>query len=394
MLKWFQKDEDYASLLQSIEDDIAETEQSMAVCVQSSKQYQGFILTYGGGVYALYLVSYLTLLYPANDALSVWLAKVAALALGPAIIYYATVAIDFWYKAKIRSYVRKLESLRTTQKLKIEELKRKTGYYATKGLLDKFDTPTKESRVNLSPKRPPSTPQATPVKSPAVGPMTGYTKAPPLPGTSAGQNEQLARTPAGNPPIPQIQDRVMDAVVGDTEGPQNKYALICQSCFEHNGLVPPEQYSQIKFKCKECKFLNVPQGYQPSGMSRSNSVDARIHQIAPSPTMPSRASFDFAHSDPNSVFPPTSDREGQIIVDQPPDNHNAPPGDFLGSVGMPVEDAATSRAIPVAPIEDDESPFLIQGETVELNDTPEAEVFRDETKGQENVETNVLRQRK
>ncbi|KAJ3204487.1 hypothetical protein HDU82_005802 [Entophlyctis luteolus] len=354
MLKWFQKDEDYASLLQSIEDDIAETEQSMAVCVQSSKQYQGFILTYGGGVYALYLVSYLTLLYPANDALSVWLAKVAALALGPAIIYYATVAIDFWYKAKIRSYVRKLESLRTTQKLKIEELKRKTGYYATKGLLDKFDTPTKESRVNLSPKRPPSTPQATPVKSPAVGPMTGYTKAPPLPGTSAGQNEQLARTPAGNPPIPQIQE----------------------------------------FKCKECKFLNVPQGYQPSGMSRSNSVDARIHQIASSPTMPSRASFDFAHSDPNSVFPPTSDREGQIIVDQPPDNHNAPPGDFLGSVGMPVEDAATSRAIPVAPIEDDESPFLIQGETVELNDTPEAEVFRDETKGQENVETNVLRQRK
>ena len=37
-------------------------------------------------------------------------------------------------------------------------------------------------------------------------------------------------------------EKVVDAIIGDEEGPHQKYALICQQCFEHNGLVPPHEY--------------------------------------------------------------------------------------------------------------------------------------------------------
>ncbi len=39
-------------------------------------------------------------------------------------------------------------------------------------------------------------------------------------------------------------DRVLDAVVGEAEGPQNKFALICEQCFTHNGLVLPHEYME------------------------------------------------------------------------------------------------------------------------------------------------------
>jgi asparagine synthetase A len=43
------------------------------------------------------------------------------------------------------------------------------------------------------------------------------------------------------PPRKQWYDKVADAILGDEEGggigSSNRYALICQKCFAHNGLV-------------------------------------------------------------------------------------------------------------------------------------------------------------
>ena len=37
-------------------------------------------------------------------------------------------------------------------------------------------------------------------------------------------------------------DKLMDTVIGDVGGPSSKYALVCEQCFTHNGLVLPELY--------------------------------------------------------------------------------------------------------------------------------------------------------
>lgn len=46
----------------------------------------------------------------------------------------------------------KLASLRKKQKLKVEELKKKTAYYSTKSLLERYD-PTSEKKKELDEQR-------------------------------------------------------------------------------------------------------------------------------------------------------------------------------------------------------------------------------------------------
>ena len=52
-------------------------------------------------------------------------------------------------------------------------------------------------------------------------------------------------------------DKVVDFVLGD--GPNNRFALICASCYTHNGLVRPEEVATIRYRCVFCNWVNSPQ---------------------------------------------------------------------------------------------------------------------------------------
>ncbi|KAJ3403207.1 hypothetical protein CcCBS67573_g01388 [Chytriomyces confervae] len=307
MLRWLTGGkEDFAQVLQDIENDMQRTEEDMASCEASSNTLRSALLKYLGALYGVFLAAYFTVLNPADDPLSIWMGKVAVLALFPVGIYYSRKLVDVWYKAKLRSSSRRLETLRATQKVKIEELKKMTGYYTTKNLIDKFDTPPKSTLKSNSPKKnqpmqqlPGNNP--TPMQTPIRVNQNSQMNAPTLPHPNAAMQipnvnglSGIPATPinstpvmrggvAGTTPSSTWFDRVMDAVVGGEEGPQNKYALICKSCFEHNGLVPPEQYDGIKFKCMACGYLNTSMGSRNA--SRSSSVDM-------TPGVRTRASFD------------------------------------------------------------------------------------------------------
>jgi endoplasmic reticulum junction formation protein lunapark len=166
-----------------------------------------------------------------------------------------------------------LVALQSQQQLKVEELKKKTSYYLTKGLIERYESPSKPGSNN-SPKPNSFTPQ------PQTGPNTPLNNkkqaisnnATPSSAAVLGMTPQLQNgnhqntdlntpqrfvkkginlelilatsTPAklATPPPRTWVDRVLDAVVGESDGPQHKYALICESCFIHNGLVPPAEY--------------------------------------------------------------------------------------------------------------------------------------------------------
>ncbi|CAL8349126.1 unnamed protein product [Boreogadus saida] len=52
--------------------------------------------------------------------------------------------------------------------------------------------------------------------------------------------------PLARPVLPRERgtvDRVIEYLVGD--GPQNRYALICQQCFSHNGMALKEEFEYI-----------------------------------------------------------------------------------------------------------------------------------------------------
>jgi len=52
------------------------------------------------------------------------------------------------------------------------------------------------------------------------------------------------------PPRKQWYDKVADAILGDDDAsfqsPSSRYALICEKCFSHNGLVKESQWEDAR----------------------------------------------------------------------------------------------------------------------------------------------------
>ena len=66
-------------------------------------------------------------------------------------------------------------------------------------------------------------------------------------------------------------DRFMDALIGDDSRNQ-KYALICAQCFNHNGLAAPEAFASIKYRCPNCGFMNF-------NALKSTVTESRIEEV-------------------------------------------------------------------------------------------------------------------
>ncbi|KAM8856183.1 endoplasmic reticulum junction formation protein lunapark-A isoform 3-T3 [Spinachia spinachia] len=70
--------------------------------------------------------------------------------------------------------------------------------------------------------------------------------------------------PLARPVVPRergAMDRVIEYLVGD--GPQNRYALVCQQCLSHNGMALKEEFEYIAFRCAYCYFLNPARKTRP-----------------------------------------------------------------------------------------------------------------------------------
>jgi hypothetical protein len=63
-------------------------------------------------------------------------------------------------------------------------------------------------------------------------------------------------------------DKLMDKIIGEP-GQASQYALICEFCSSHNGLVPPESFARQKFKCFKCDKFNQSQEDRLKNLSQS-----------------------------------------------------------------------------------------------------------------------------
>ena len=55
-----------------------------------------------------------------------------------------------WYQSKKSKCLMHLEKLKSKQRQTIEELKKKTAYYTTKGLIERYDTPIRNGLKSSS----------------------------------------------------------------------------------------------------------------------------------------------------------------------------------------------------------------------------------------------------
>lgn len=144
--------------------------------------------------------------------------------------------------------------LRKEQKGKVEELKKKTSYYSTQSLLERYDevlTKKKEEALKQE-KLQQELRQRKPVSMPMRSMQPNHQQQP-FPPTQQ-QMRQQQQQPILPPPRtePQWYDKIVDALVGDA-GPETKYALICGHCFNHNGLVAKEEFDTIR----KCIHINI-----------------------------------------------------------------------------------------------------------------------------------------
>ncbi|XP_040213632.1 endoplasmic reticulum junction formation protein lunapark isoform X2 [Rana temporaria] len=230
----------------------------------------------------------------------------------PALIWGARSVLIVWFARRTERNNDSLEELKIQKKKILEEVMDKETYKTAKQILERFDPDSKKSKELESPSAAAS-PNTTPrpgqdlrqrtatqrnlsVSTP-VNPNQGSPQVPGLLAATPGLQRDTS-APGGPPertaqpglqstlvqrrpgmPSPAISgmgpslvrpilprersavDRVIEYLVGD--GPQNRYALICQQCFSHNGMALKEEFEYVAFRCAYCYFLNPARKTRP-----------------------------------------------------------------------------------------------------------------------------------
>ncbi|KAK9474518.1 uncharacterized protein V1510DRAFT_411256 [Dipodascopsis tothii] len=226
----------------------------------SYRRVRVLVTLYGSFVYLAYVV-YVVLARSRGGArlTAPWL---AALVAAPVGIFAVRRLVCVVYERLIAGVDERLGRLRRDQKIKIEEMKEKSGYYSTRALLERFDD-SNGPKDKESPKvqRRSSRLQQQQQQQQQRGPPDAALAAlvPPL--DPAGRP---VYTPSHAPVVvhdgpPRWYDRLLDALVGEDEtSPKNRYALICSNCRAHNGLAPPgcTDPGEVRYMCPVCGQWN------------------------------------------------------------------------------------------------------------------------------------------
>ncbi|XP_043433043.1 endoplasmic reticulum junction formation protein lunapark isoform X3 [Prionailurus bengalensis] len=229
----------------------------------------------------------------------------------PLIIWSIRTVLIFFFSKRTERNNEALDDLKSQKKKILEEVMEKETYKTAKLILERFDPDSKKAKEfeppsagaavsarpgqeirqrtaaqrNLSP-TPASSSQGPspqvpvspgpPKDSSAPGGPPERTVTPALssnvlprrlgsPATSVpGMGLHPPGPPLARPILPRERgalDRIVEYLVGD--GPQNRYALICQQCFSHNGMALKEEFEYIAFRCAYCFFLNPARKTRP-----------------------------------------------------------------------------------------------------------------------------------
>ncbi|KAJ7634455.1 hypothetical protein FB45DRAFT_467855 [Roridomyces roridus] len=172
---------------------------------------------------------------------------------GPILILFIRRIVQVWYNRKGNAEEKTLQTLLKEQRLKVEEIKKKTNFYETRDLLSRYEGSAPGTPQQRRPGGPPQTPQQSQRASVPSTVSSNHRAAPP---------PTPARPTPAAPPQRKWYDAVADILVGpeDTSSlnaEKQKYALICERCFAHNGLVAEAVWADAQYTCPKCGHFNA-----------------------------------------------------------------------------------------------------------------------------------------
>jgi len=289
-------------------------------------------IVYSMLAYVAYVAGYWYFVYMSIEEEGWDFMKIAPVFTGPFFIVIGYRFLALWYKRKETSEISQLEHLRAKQKLKVEELKKKTGYYTTKTLLDRYDSSKAQINQQNVPVRPgqpinPNLRQRNVPNSqvPEINGIDGDSRsngAEPHVGDNAPRPNSY--DPSSPNPITPLQrrwyDKLVDVIVGDDE---QKYALICQNCFTWNGLAYPADFEDVQYYCKKCNHFNPSRRSQRNETSPS-SLTIGNNNNDKNDNHPNITNGHFNKSnDPSQLGDPLTPRRGRSTTPRPMSRNNS-----------------------------------------------------------------------
>ncbi|GAN09258.1 lunapark b isoform 1 [Mucor ambiguus] len=265
----------FEKVLSKYDDDIQKYEIQLSDIRIQDRRVSILWVLYSTALWTIYIAYYLYMLHAgySNNVKDQLLAAVPIL-LGPLCIYYVRKGVKWIYSKRLNSITTNLNMLRKKQKLKVEELKKKTAYYSTKSLLERYDPASEKKKEFDEIKRKKAIEEREKQK---VLQRLKQKHSNKNPVSTMNQQPHQQQQPRSQP----WYDKLVDALVGDV-GPETKYALICIHCNAHNGLVLPQEMDTIQYTCPHCNQFN------PSRKSRSMpQSDGSV-----SPTVPPKPDHD------------------------------------------------------------------------------------------------------
>ncbi|XP_044071073.1 endoplasmic reticulum junction formation protein lunapark-B isoform X2 [Siniperca chuatsi] len=331
--------------LENLDKEIKELEEFRAKNQRLQKLWVGRLLLYSSVLYLLTSLIVCCLYLPEQ-----WLQRIAMALpffIYPVLVWFIRKLLVFLFSKRTERNNDKLEDLKAAKKKILEEVMETETYKNAKLILERFDPEAKKkAELESTPVRPQMTPRPgqeirhrgvpmrpMPMGTPAAMAMTPVGAQPPLgpggtPVAPGGPPERsalsasvlqgaLPRTPCSpipgvgmHPPGPPLArpilpkdrgavDRVIEYLVGD--GPQNRYALICQQCFSHNGMALKEEFEYLAFRCAYCYFLNPARKTRPQAPRLPEfSYERRLRAESRSPGPTPRSGTDAEESPPPS----------------------------------------------------------------------------------------------
>ncbi|KAI8346060.1 hypothetical protein B0O80DRAFT_470264 [Mortierella sp. GBAus27b] len=294
-----QSSDDYEKILSDLDSNIRKAELRLSAINLRERRVMSHWLIYSVLIWLGYTAAfalYLNREYYREP--QIWALVLAPVVMGLPAVLVGRSLISEWYKRAKTNEESQLSLLRADQRLKVEELKKRTAYYSTRTLLERYDpqslraggpkSPGADGRPDSGRQNGQPNPQQPNMMDPGLRQRQGpggmnAQGIPAGPGHSKGAQppvgQGLPNGPHGphNPPFHPNQphpsgarphpygppptnerhwyDKIVDVIVGD-EGPDTKYALVCGQCYTHNGLVLPQEIEDIQYVCPKCNHFN------------------------------------------------------------------------------------------------------------------------------------------
>uniref|UniRef100_A0A3Q2PAP3 Endoplasmic reticulum junction formation protein lunapark n=1 Tax=Fundulus heteroclitus TaxID=8078 RepID=A0A3Q2PAP3_FUNHE len=343
------------------------------------KRWVGTMLLYSALIYLITLV--VVYLWYLPEQLMGRLVLILLFLLFPFLVWLLRKVLVIIFSRRTEKNNEKLEELKETKRKILEEVMETETYKNAKMILERFDPESKKkNELESTPVGPQLTPRpgqelrqriVTPKSSPMVqNPASASATRPPLaPGPShpgraahsapggpperglsavAAQQSLMRRPMTPGTPVPGVGmhppgppmarpilprergavDRVIEYLVGD--GPQNRYALICQQCLSHNGMALKEEFEYIAFRCAYCYFLNPARKTRPQA-PRLPEIPAELKM--PVAEAPSTSSSAAAADEEDQLA--SGDEENKIFFSEPGTVATTEPGSASDSQNTP-----------------------------------------------------------